>query len=300
MLNLNIILKLIDVFKSFKKKNIDILIALSPLVILGFILFGIKAVLICVCAVASTVIFNYLINIIFNEGKTDYSNAIVSGLLLGLILPPTLPLYIVALGAAFSEFVIKLFFTIKDVYIVPPALTSRIFLQLSFPSLMSYYIEPMIDVKASATPITNNIYSLKEILFGVISGSVGETATILIILCGLYLIWMKDISFEIPSSYIISAVVSMLILEQSSVVKILLGSLIFTAFFMSVEGVNLPKKRFGKILFGVGCGILTVIIREFGNISEGTSYAVVFMSLIVPLIDKIKFGFRKAEMHSEI
>ena len=289
-----------DVYKSCEKKNIDKLIAFSPLVIFGFILFGIKAVLVCICAVASTVIFDYLINIIFHERKTDYSNSIVSGLLLGLILPPTLPLYIVVLGSAFSAFVVKLFFATKDGYIISPALTSRIFLQLSFPLQMSYYVEPMIDVKASATPLTNNIYTLKEILFGVTSGSVGETATILIILCGLYLIWVKVISFEIPISYFFSALISILIFGQSSVVTIFLGSLIFTSLFMGVEGVNLPKNRLGKILFGVGCGVLTIIIRDFGNISEGTSYAVVFMSLIIPLIDKIKFSFKKVEFHNEI
>lgn len=288
-----------DVYKSCDKKNIDILIAFSPLLIFGFILFGIKAALVCITAVASTVIFDYFISLLLREEKTDYSKSIVSGLLLGLILPPALPLYIVVIGSAFSAFVIKLFLASKDGYIVSPALTTRIFLQLSFPAQMSNYLEPMIDVKASATPLTSNIYSLKEILFGVISGSIGETATILIILCGLYLIWVKVISLEIPISYILSALISTLIFRPSSVVEILLGSLIFASFFMGVEGVKLPKNRLGKIIFGIGCGVLTVCIRTFGNVPEGTSYAIVFMSLIVPLIDKIKFNFRKAELQNE-
>ena len=297
---MNILLKFKDVFNSLQKRNIHIIIALLPLLLFGFILFGIKAFLVCFVCVASTVVFDYFVNLLLKNGLTDYSNSIVSGLFLGLMLPPTLPLYITVLGSAFSVFVVKLFLTSKNGFAVSPALVSRVFLQLSFPKQMSLFLEPMVDVEASATPLTHNIYNFKEVLFGVTSGSIGETSTILIILCGLYLIWVKVVSFEIPLSFILSALVSTLIFGQSSVVTILLGSLIFTSFFMGVEGINQPKNRLGKILFGIGCGVLTVIIRDFGNIAEGTSYAVVFMSLIVPLIDKIKFGVRKVESSNEI
>ncbi len=300
MLSLNILSKFIEVFKGFQKKNIDILIALLPLTLFGMILFGIKSILVCLVCVASACIFDYLVGLMLKIDKIDYSKSLVSGLLLGLILPPTLPLYIAVIGTAFSAFVVKLFLTSKDGLIISPALASRIFLQLSFPTQMSYYLEPMTDVTASATPLTNNIYSLKEILFGVISGSIGETASILIILCGLYLIWIKAISWQISLSFILSAIVSIFIFTNSSVATLFLGGLLFASFFLSVEGVNLPKSILGKIIFGSGCGILTIIIREFGNIPEGVSYALVFMSLMIPLIDKIKFNFRKAEKGNEI
>lgn len=294
MLNLDIILKFKDIFRGFQRNNVDALIALLPLMLFGLILFGIKALLVCFVSIASTVVFEYLSNLIVKNDKTDYSLSLVSGMLLGLVLPPALPLYLAVLGSAFSVFVVKLFLYSKDGYIVSPVLVSRIFLQLSFPSQMSYYLEPMIDLEAAATPLKNNIYSLKEILFGVISGSIGETASILIILCGLYLIWLKVISFEIPLSFILSAVVSILIFGNSSLVSILLGGLLFASMFFSVEGTNLPKTRLGKIIFGIGCGIITVIIREFSGVPEGASYAVVFMSLLIPIIDRINFSFRKA------
>ena len=296
---MNILLNFKEIFKSFERKKIDTIIALLPLTLFGFILFGIKAILICLVCVAATSLFDYLSNMIQKNENVDYSKSIIGGMLLGLILPPTLPLYIVVLGCAFSVFVIKLFFCSKGGYIISPALTTRIFLQISFPNQMSQFLNPMTDISASATPLTNNIYNFKEVSFGIICGSIGETASVLIVLCGLYLIWTKVISFEIPLTILLSALISIFAFGDRSFVSLLLGGLLFASFFLCTEDICLPRSRFGKIVYGTGCGIITIIIRQFGNTPEGICYAVVFMSLIIPLINKIKFSFKKEKKVNE-
>ena len=292
---MNLLLKFKEIYNSFDKRNIDILVALAPLTLFGLILFGIRAFIVCLVCVASTLIFDFCLFFMLKKENVDYSKSLISGLFLGLMLPPALPLYIAVLGSAFSVFIVKFFFETKEGFIISPALASRIFLQVSFPSQMADFLQPMVDISASATPLTNNIFSLKEILFGVTSGSIGETSTILIILCSLFLIWVKAISWQISVSILSSSLIFSLILDDSSIVLLILGGLLFASFFFSVEGLKLPKNLFGKIFFGFGCGLITVIIREFGNVPEGISYAIVFMGLLVPLIDKVKFNLKKAE-----
>ncbi len=287
ILNIKETLKLIR--SKFIRQNIDKIFALLPISVFGLILFGINALLIYAVSISSTVIFDYLLNTyITNNDDFDYLESVAGGLFLAIMLPPTLPLYVVVIGALFSVFVVRLFLKVDGGFLLPPVIVSRIFLQLSFPTQMSTYLEPMSDVIATATPLSQGYYNIKEIILGVTSGCIGETSSILIIIGGLYLLTVKLISWEIPVSIFASSLIISIVMGENPLTYICSGSLLISCFYFNLDSGIIPGKRLGKVIFGVGCGLIIAFIRYTSIYPDGSAFAIVIMSLFVNLIDKIK------------
>ena len=290
MLILNIKQTLKEVQSHFDRRNIDKIFALLPISIFGVILFGIRALLICTVSVASTVVFQYVVNsYIDKDEEFDYLESVAGGLFLAIMLPPRLPLYIVVIGSLFSVFVMRLFLKVGDNFLLSPVFVSRIFLQFSFPTQMSTYFEPMSDIIASSTPLSESLYNIKEIVFGVTSGCIGETSSILLIIGGLYLLTVKLISWEIPVSILVSSIILCVVLGENPLIYICSGGFLVSCFYFNLDDGNTPINRLGRIVFGIGCTIIIAFVRTFSNIPDGTSYAIVIMSLFVPLLNKINF-----------
>lgn len=270
-------------------KNImlDMIIALAPATVFGVIVFGISALLTVLVCVAAAVITETLCCYLLHKpiSTLDYS-AIVTGLLLALSLPAGIPLYIAVLGSVFAIIVAKLLFGGLGKNLVNPAIFGRVFLLSAFPSFMTTFKEPFSDVIASATPLTSGTHSFKEIFFGVCSGSIGETSALLILFGGAYLVVRRVITITIPLSFIITSFVIALISGLNPFVEIVSGGLLFGAVFMATDYVTSPITKMGKIVFGIGCGIITMLIRLFSVLPEGVSYGILLMNLITPLIDR--------------
>ena len=283
---------------------LDVLIALLPATIAGVVIFGLNALLVVAVCVAACVGFEYLFNLIAKKEQTigDYS-AIVTGLLLGLTLPATTPIWQCVIGALFAIIVVKCLFGGLGYNFVNPAITARVFMLVSFSSAATAAFPA--DVKAGATPLqqlaNGKTPDLVDLLLGNHGGSIGETCAIALVLGFLYLFIRDVISWEIPVSFIGSVFVFSFLMEgdaMKALAAILSGGLLIGAIFMATDYVTSPVTPAGKLIFGVGCGLLTFLIRYFGNYPEGVSFAILIMNLVVPYIDKLTkhkiYGGKKA------
>ena len=270
-------------------KNImlDLIIALCPATVFGVAIFGFSALLtIAVCVAASVISEALYCYILKKPLSTGDLTAVVTGLLLGLNLPVGIPLYIAALGSVFAIIVAKLLFGGLGKNIVNPAIAGRVFLLAAFPSAMTTFLEPFSDLVATATPLTSSKHSFNEIFFGVCSGSIGETSAVMLLLGGAYLVSRRVITLHIPLSFILSSGVIALIFGQNPFTAVFSGGIMLGAIFMATDYVTSPISPLGKIVFGVGCGIITMAIRLFGSLPEGVSYSILTMNFLVPIIDK--------------
>lgn len=270
-------------------KNImfDLIIALCPTTLFGVAIFGFSALLtIAVCVAASVIseaLYCYLLKRSLSTGDLT---AVVTGLLLGLNLPAGIPLYIAALGSIFAIIVAKLLFGGLGKNLANPAIAGRVFLLVAFPTVMTTFYEPFSDIVATATPLTSGKHSLNEIFFGVCSGSIGETSSVMLILGGAYLATRKVITLHIPVSFVLSSAFVALVFGQNPLNAVFSGGIMLGAIFMATDYVTSPIAPLGKIVFGVGCGIITMAIRIFASLPEGVSYSILVMNFLVPIIDK--------------
>jgi electron transport complex protein RnfD len=228
-------------------------------------------------------------------------SAVITGLLLGLILPPTVPIWIPISGAVFAIAIGKHVFGGLGFNIFNPALVGRAFLVASWPLLMTKWISP--DGITGATPL--GILKLEgikavgysQLFFGNISGSIGETSALALLIGALFLFYKKIISWRIPSIYIGTVFLLTLIFGKDPLFYILSGGLFIGAFFMATDYVTSPITKNGKLIFGFGCGLLTVIIRLYSGLPEGVMYSILLMNALTPLIDRYTapkpFGFVK-------
>lgn len=272
---------------------LDVLIALLPATIAGIVIFGLEALLVVAVCVAACVGFEYLFNLIAKKEQTigDYSAA-VTGLLLGLNLPATTPIWQCVIGALFAIVVVKCLFGGLGYNFVNPAITARVFMLVSFASVAAPAFP--VDVKAGSTPLVDlangkNV-ELLDLLLGKHGGAIGETCAIALILGFLYLLFRDVISWEIPVSFIGSVFVFSLLMEgdaEKALALTLSGGLLLGAIFMATDYVTSPTTPAGKLIFGLGCGLLTFLIRYFGSYPEGVSFAILIMNLVVPYIDKL-------------
>ncbi len=266
---------------------LDVIIALAPATVFGVTIFGFSALLTLAVCVATAVLTEALFCIVFKKPLTTGDlSAVVTGLLLGLNLPSGIPLYIAAIGSVFAIGVTKLLFGGIGKNLVNPAIAGRVFLLAAFPSAMTVFKEPFSDLVATATPLAGGDYAFNQLFFGVCSGTIGETSVVMLLLGGLYLWFCKIITLETPLSFILTAFIIALIAGQNPFVAISSGGIMLGAIFMATDYVTSPMTRLGKIIFGVGCGAITMIIRLFASLPEGVSYSVLLMNLIVPLIDR--------------
>ena len=310
--------------KSVRSIMLDVIIALIPALIASVVFFGPRALLIVGVAVGSCVLAEYLSRKVMKRNNTigDLS-AIITGLLLAFNLPVTIPLWMVVIGSVVAIVVIKQMFGGIGQNFVNPAIGGRIVLLASFPTAMSAWTKPMswsmsnLSGVTSASPLAS-IHemtpdggsvdvSLWDMLIGNRAGCIGETCAIALLIGGVYLVARKVIKPTIPLCYIGTVAVIMLIAGKGSLsfvaYELLGGGLMLGAIFMATDYTTSPITLKGKIIFAVGCGILTSVIRLFGNLPEGVSYSIIIMNILVPLIENITlpkpFGMKKEKKEAD-
>ncbi len=274
---------------------LDVIIALAPATVFGIILFGLPAVLLIACCVLSAVLSEFLWCLIMKRPHTigDLS-AVVTGLLLALNLPPRLPVWMGIIGSAVAIIVVKEMFGGLGQNFANPAITARIVLLVSFPAAMTIFPRPFdyshlfADVVTSATPLAeNSTNTLKELFLGIHAGSIGETSALMLLIGFAYLLVRKIISPIIPLCFIGSAALFTLCLGGNPLTCILSGGMLLGAIFMATDYVTTPKNPLGMAFFGIGCGILTVVIREFAALPEGVSYSILIMNILTPHLNRL-------------
>lgn len=280
----------------------DVVIALAPAATYGCILFGLRALAVLITSVSVAVLCEFLWNKALKKPNTikDMS-AVVTGLLLGMNLPPTLPLWQAAIGSAAAIIVVKQMFGGLGHNFANPAIAARIILLVSFPASMTRFTEPVSDAMTSATPLagTAGTLSFKTLFFGMHAGSIGETSAFLLIVGGLYLVIRRVITPIIPVCFIGTVALLSLISGESVMLSVFGGGLILGAVFMATDYTTSPTTSLGKAVFAVGCGIITFVIRKFGSLPEGVSYSILLMNILVPHINRFTlskpFGFEKVK-----
>lgn len=280
----------------------DVVIALAPAATYGCILFGLRALAVLITSVSMAVLCEFLWNKALKKPNTikDMS-AVVTGLLLGMNLPPTLPLWQAAIGSAAAIIVVKQMFGGLGHNFANPAIAARIILLVSFPASMTRFTEPVSDAVTSATPLagTAGTLSFKTLFFGMHAGSIGETSAFLLIVGGLYLVIRRVITPIIPVCFIGTVALLSLTSGESVMLSVFGGGLILGAMFMATDYTTSPTTPLGKAVFAVGCGIITFVIRKFGSLPEGVSYSILLMNILVPHINRFTlskpFGFEKVK-----
>ena len=275
---------------------LDVIFALMPATICGIFFFGFHALLIIAVTVASAVASEYIwCRAIKKEPTLRDLSAIVTGLILGLNLPPMLPLWMAAIGSAIAIVVVKQMFGGLGHNFANPALTARIALMVSFPTAMTTFVDPFVasDAISTATPLSGSQQILTDItglFFGNYPGCIGETSAILLLAGGIYLVLRKVITPELPLAFFASAAALAWILGDNPLRTLLSGGLMIGAIFMATDYVTSPPTRWGKVIFGVGAGLITVVIRHFGNLPEGVSFGILIMNILTPHITRLTIG----------
>ena len=273
----------------------DVLISLAPATLAGILIFGLRALLVIVACVASCVIFEALFNIITKKEQTigDLSAA-VTGLLLALNLPVGIPIWQCVIGSLFAIIVVKCLFGGLGFNVVNPAITARVFMLISFTSLADAGMPKGVDAVSGATPLVQlaagETVDLKTLLLGTHGGTIGETCAIALLIGFVYLLIRQVISWHLPVAYIGSTFLLSLLIEGSAtdaLAMVLSGGLLLGAIFMATDYVTSPSTALGKIIFGVGAGLLTFLIRYYGVYPEGVSFAILLMNIVNPYIDKL-------------
>ncbi len=279
----------------------DVIIALLPATVMGIVYFGIKALALVAISVASAVFFEYLYQKLTKQRVTiDDLSAVVTGLLLALNMPAEAPFWMPIVGSAFAIIIAKQLFGGLGQNFINPALAARAFLLASYPTAMTTWT---LDGVTTATPLallksgdlvapTANDYMAA--LTGHIGGCIGETCAIALIIGGLYLLYRRVISWRIPVVYIATVVILTGLIGRNGVrvplYEVLVGGLLLGAFFMATDYASSPVTAKGQIIMGLGCGLLTTLIRIYGGYPEGVSYSILIMNLCVPLIDRFTKG----------
>ena len=293
---------------------LDVIIALIPALIAAIVIFGTQVLLVTLVCVGSAVLSEYLCRKVMKRHQTigDLS-AVVTGLLLAFNLPVSIPLWIAALGSIIAIVVVKQMFGGIGQNFVNPALAARIILLVSFPSKMTGWT---LDGVTTATPLASlksgevisaELPSMVDMLLGKHGGCLGEVCSVALILGGIYLIVRKVISPAIPLSYIGTVAAFMLLAGKGSfeftAYQLLSGGLLIGAIFMATDYTTSPVSFKGKIIFGIGCGLITAAIRVFGGYPEGVSFSIIIMNILVPHIERLTtakpFGTPKKDKKAE-
>lgn len=218
-------------------------------------------------------------------------SAVVTGILLALNLPVEIPIWQAVFGCLVAIVAVKQLFGGLGYNFANPAITARIVLLISFSTAMTTWTIP--DAVSSATPLalleagqTDAMPSILNMLLGVRGGSLGETGILALLLGGIYLLARRVITWHTPVCFIGTVFVLTLILGENPVYHILSGGLVLGAFFMATDYVTTPYTKWGRVIFGVGCGIITVLIRIWGNYPEGVSFAILLMNILTPYITR--------------
>lgn len=291
--------------------------ALLPAAIMGSYFFGAGAVMTVALCIISAVLSEYIYQKALNKNITvNDGSAFLTGLLLGLNLPPSVPFYIPFIGSFVAVVITKQLFGGLGYNIFNPALIGRAFLLISFPKLMTIWSEPasaflLFDAKTTATPLGilkeegyaklievfgDQMSLYTQLLIGHRPGSIGETSSVALLLGAAFLFYKRYITWHIPLSFLGTAALIAWIFGGKGalfagdpLLHLLSGGMILGAFFMATDYVTTPSVKNGQILFGIGCGFLTMLIRLKGGYPEGVMFAILIMNCFAPLIDR---GFK--------
>ena len=271
-----------------------VIIALLPTTLFGIYNFGYRALILILVTIASCIASEWIFNKIVHKKQTiNDLSAVVTGLLLALNLPATLPWWEAVLGGVFAIVVVKCMFGGLGQNFMNPALGARCFLLIAFAANMTNFT---IDSYTGATPLAamrnGDPVNTMDMLIGRTAGTIGETSAIAILIGAIFLILMGVIDLRIPASYIITFIVFMLLFSGHGAdwtyitAQLCGGGLMLGAFFMATDYVTSPITPMGQIIFGICCGIFTGLFRCFGANAEGVSFAIILSNILVPMIEK--------------
>ena len=304
---------------------LDVIIALLPVLVIGVWQFGTHPLLVVACSVAACVFFEWGYRKLMHKEQTiDDLSAVVTGLLLGLSMPASAPAWIPVVGAFFAIVLVKQLYGGIGKNFLNPALAGRAFLLASYSTALSgTYLVPRglknaVDAVSMATPLSalygegsmSGLYTVKSMFLGNMPGAIGEISTLALLIGGVYLLCRKVITWHIPVSFIGTVFVLSLLFGKGNmgqgayaVYAVLSGALVLSAVFMATDYSTSPVTLKGQLVYGVGCGILTVLIRKFGSYPEGVTYAILIMNLCSWAIDKgfrrHQFGVSKEDIEAE-
>ena len=287
---------------------LDVVIALLPALAVGAYVLGARALLVTAVCVACTIGAEWLYSVLTRSRNTIIDgSALVTGVLLSMTLPHTVPLWLAAVGSVFAIVFVKLLCGGLGQNIFNPALAARAFMLLIFPVGMTRYVG--VDGATAATPLHHMVMpalpeeSVLDMFLGNCPGSIGEISALALLLGGAYLIWRKVISIRIPAAYLGTVAALTLIFYKTDapiawmLYSLLSGGVMLGAIFMATDYATSPATPAGQIVYGIGCGVLTVIFRYFGLFPEGVTYAILLMNAFVWIIDRYsaprRFGVSK-------
>lgn len=272
----------------------DVIIALAPAAVFGCLLFGWKSIVIIATCIISCVLAEFLwCKILHKENSIGDLSAVVTGLLLGMNLTPTLPVWMAVIGSVVAIIVVKQMFGGIGHNFANPAISARIVLLVSFPAAMTKFAARLTwdasDIVATATPLAADAEKLttQELFLGMHAGCIGETSAFLLIIGGIYLILRRVISPTIPLSFIGTVALMSLIFGENIPLYLFGGGLMLGAIFMATDYTTSPTTPLGKLIFGVGCGLLTFVIRKWAALPEGVSYSILLMNILTPHINRL-------------
>jgi len=278
--------------------------SLVPTAIASVYLFGLKSLFVIATSVVVCAVTEIAGCLFFGRKMTvPDGSAIVTGILLAFTLPPTTPLWMVAVGGFLAIFVAKQLFGGLGFNIFNPALAARAIMLASWPVAMTTWIKPVssfvsVDAVTTASPLAivkeslhrggtvDSAYSYLDMFLGTVPGSLGETCKITLLIGAVLLLAFRIIDWRLPVTYIATVALLSIPFGRDPLAAVLSGGLILGAFFMATDMVTTPTTRDGRVIFGLGCGILTALIRSYGGFPEGVCYSILFMNSLTPLIDK--------------
>ena len=277
----------------------DVIIALVPATAAGIYYFGLRALILIVAAIISAVFFEWLYEKITKKPVTiNDLSAVVTGLLLAMNLPASAPVWVAIVGSAFAIIFAKQLFGGLGQNFINPALAGRAFLLASYPTEMTTWVVPnglAADAATSATPLAqlkNGTLdaSLGQLVLGQVGGTIGETCAIALIIGGIYLLYKHVISWKIPVIYIATVFILFAVIGRHGMrmplQEIFAGGVMLGGIFMATDYASSPVTPKGQVIFAVGAGLLTYLIRTFGGYPEGVSYSILIMNCCVPLIER--------------
>jgi electron transport complex protein RnfD len=285
--------------ESIQRIMLDVIIALTPAAIGSVYFFGLNALKLILISIASSVFFEAVTQKAFKKPVTiNDLSAVITGILIAFNLPASAPWWLPIMGTAFAIIIVKQFFGGLGSNFMNPALAARAMLLTSWPTHMSTFTGTRPDVVASATPLAimkhgtaagSELPKLMDMFIGNIPGAIGETSSLLLLIGAAYLIIRQVIDWKIPVFYIGTTFIMLLLLGVETELlpyHILGGGLILGAFYMATDYASSPVTPMGRVIFGIGAGILTALIRVKGGFPEGVSYSILLMNIATPLIEK--------------
>lgn len=306
---------------SVKKNMLNVIYALIPAYLVSLFYFGLGAFIVSLTAIVACVLFEYLIQRFLLKQKPTIGDcsAILTGLLLGFNLPSNLPVWMVVIGALVAIGIGKMSFGGLGQNPFNPALVGRVFLLISFPAAMTTWPRPItwnmqyLDAETAATPLSlikekgaEAMPQLLDMFIGNMGGSLGEVSAIALLLGGIYLIYTRTITWHIPVSilatvFVFAGIIWLIdpAMSMNPLMHLLTGGLMLGSIFMATDYVTSPMTPLGQIIYGIGIGIITVVIRVWGSYPEGMSFAILIMNAVTPLLNTYirpkRFGENKTK-----